>query len=113
MTASYLEESFMTWLNRERIPPPEREYRFHPTRRWRLDMAWLGPKVAVEIEGVLPGGGRHQKMVGFIQDCEKMEAALLLDWKVMRVPGPWVAEGERTIWRPQTMVALRYLLGIG
>lgn len=29
----------------------EREFRFHPTRRWRFDFAWQPEKLAVEVEG--------------------------------------------------------------
>ena len=30
---------------------PKEEYRFHPKRRWRFDMAILEHKIAIEIEG--------------------------------------------------------------
>ena len=33
------------------LPKPEVEYRFHETRKWRVDRAWLPHQVAVEIEG--------------------------------------------------------------
>ena len=43
-------------------------------------------------------------------DAEKYEAALRLGWTVYRVPGPWVMEGTRYIWREQVMETLRELL---
>ena len=49
---------------------------------------------------------------GFLKDAEKYEAALQLGWQVYRVPGPWVAEGERAIWRAEVMETLRMLLGV-
>lgn len=61
---------------------PMREYRFHPSRLWRLDFAWPAEKLAVEIEG----RGRHQTFVGFRNDCEKYNAALQLGWRVLRFP---------------------------
>ena len=35
---------------------------------------------------------------------------MALGWTVYRVPGPWIAEGERIIWRPQVMETLKILL---
>jgi hypothetical protein len=34
------------------LPIPENEYRFHATRKWRLDYAWPVIGLAVEIEGI-------------------------------------------------------------
>ena len=88
------------------------EYRFdfHPTRKWRFDFAWRDSMVAVEIEGGLRQSGRHQSYTGFLADAEKYEAALRLGWTVYRVPGPWVMEGTRYIWRPEVMETLKELL---
>ena len=109
-----LEASFATWLrqseNRD-LPAPVREYQFHPTRRWRFDFAWPVQKVAVEIDGLVYGGqGGHQTVEGVLGDCEKYEAALLAGWRVYRVPGPWIADGDRWIWRVEVMDTLRVLL---
>lgn len=106
---SELEDLFAVWLassEGDGLPSPQREYRFDEKRRWRFDYAWPEHLVAVEIEGIIwEGGGRHQRAAGFLADAEKYEAALLQGWRVYRVPGPWVSE-----WRPEVMVALRYLL---
>ncbi len=63
---------------------PVREYRFHPTRRWRFDFAWLEQKVAVEIEGGTFTGGRHTTGAGHHGDCKKYNEAVYLGWKVLR-----------------------------
>ena len=116
---SYLENAFALWLAQLGQPLTwyEREYQFHRTRRWRLDFAWISPKIAVEIEGVrYDGKGRHQTLKGFTDDAEKYEAALLLGWRVYRVPGPWIAEAKgddvRLIWRVEVMDTLRTLLEV-
>ncbi len=57
-----------------------REHVFHPSRKWRFDYAFLGPKLAIEIEGQ----GRHQTYVGFRGDCEKYNSAVLHGWRVLR-----------------------------
>lgn len=112
MRVSYLEKSFALWLQQNPdIPTPEKEYHFHPARRWRFDFAWPDQKVAVEIDGLLwTGKGRHQTVEGYMLDAEKLEAALVLGWRVYPVPGPWVATRTRHIWRPQVMTTLRHLL---
>lgn len=64
-----------------------KEHRFHPERKWRFDLAHLDSKVAIECDGMLPaskGGGRHQRIEGFSNDCEKVNAAILLGWRVLR-----------------------------
>jgi len=62
----------------------EREYKFHPVRKWRFDFADPHGKVAVEIEGGAFSGGRHTRGAGFIADCEKYNAAILMGWRVFR-----------------------------
>ena len=116
-TASALETEFALWLRTEPDirTVPETEWRFRPPRRWRFDMVWLPQKVAVEIEGITHYGngiGRHQSAKGFVADCEKYEAALLDGWRVYRVPGTWIKDGNDSVWRPQVMDTLKQLLGV-
>ena len=64
-----------------------KEHVFHPERKWRFDLAHPESKLAVECDGLLPaskGGGRHQRKKGFSDDCEKVNAAILLGWRVLR-----------------------------
>ena len=112
---SRVEEAFAFWLTAHELrdlPKPVREFYFAKPRRWRFDFAWPGHKVAVEIEGLLwsGGGGRHQRAKGFVEDCEKYEAALRLGWTVYRVPASWVLKGGRYVFRPEVMETLRMLL---
>ena len=60
------------------------EYRFHPTRRWRFDIALPQEKIAIEQEGGLWIRGRHNRASGYISDLEKYNAAVLLGWRVLR-----------------------------
>lgn len=113
MKDSNLERGFLLWLRQERlIPEPVREHVFAPPRKWRLDFAWPDALFAVEIDGGLYSAGRHNRPKGYIEDCEKYEAAMLLGWTVYRIPGPWVSEGSTWVWRPETMAAIRQMLGI-
>lgn len=87
MPESQLERMFAHYLvilAGDRIPTPEREHRFHPTRDWRFDFAWPALKVAVEVEGGTWVTGRHSRGSGFAKDAEKYNAAVGLGWFVLR-----------------------------
>lgn len=64
--------------------PVTEEYRFHPKRRWRFDMAILEHRIAIEIEGGSWIQGRHTRGKGYQGDLEKYNQAQLLGWKVFR-----------------------------
>lgn len=81
-------------LRAERISGWEREWKFHPTRKWRFDFAWPLEKFAVEIEGGVWSGGRHTRGKGFIEDCIKYNEAVMLGWRVIRVTTEMVENGE-------------------
>jgi len=81
-------------LMADRISGWEREYKFHPTRKWRFDFAWPLEKFAVEIEGGVWSGGRHTRGKGFIEDCIKYNEAVMLGWRVIRVTTEMVENGE-------------------
>jgi very-short-patch-repair endonuclease len=66
------------------LPEPEREFRFHPNRKWRVDFAWPASMLAVEIEGMAYGGGRHQRREGFTRDAEKYRALVAAGWRLLR-----------------------------
>lgn len=61
-----------------------KEYRFHPTRKWRFDYAIPEHKIALEIEGGVWTGGRHTSPKGFLNDVEKYNMATLMGWRVFR-----------------------------
>lgn len=81
------------FLRAELITGWEREYHFHPTRKWRFDFAWPAEKVAVEVEGGVWSNGRHTRGSGFIEDCIKYNEAVVLGWKVIRVTTEMVRSG--------------------
>lgn len=66
------------------IPPHPKEYRFHPKRRWRFDVAWPEHKVAVELEGGVWTRGRHTRGKGYMKDLEKYNAAVSMGWRLLR-----------------------------
>jgi len=92
--ASTLEDEFLFHVKAIGLPNPDREYVFHPVRKWRFDFAWPYKMVAAEIEGGIWSGGRHTSGRGFEGDCEKYNAAAMLGWKVFRFTGKHVKSGE-------------------
>lgn len=95
---SKLESDFLeAWHAYPGLQEPEREHRFHPTRRWRFDFAFPAFKVAVEMEG---GGGRHHSFAGHHGDCDKYNAATNLGWRILRFTAKHVKQ------EPDEMVQL-------
>lgn len=62
----------------------EREYRFHPLRKWRFDYAIPSIRMAIEVEGGVWTGGRHTSSRGFLGDMEKYNEAALAGWCLIR-----------------------------
>ena len=85
------EENLALLMRAHGITGYEREYRFHPVRRFRFDFAFPNTpirgakdfRLAIEVEGL--GGGRHQRTPGFIKDIEKYTLALNEGWIVWRI----------------------------
>lgn len=61
-----------------------REYRFHPTRRWRFDYAIPSLRIAIEIDGGVWVGGRHNNPTGYLGDLDKFNAAATMGWVVLK-----------------------------
>lgn len=83
--ATINEKIFYATLLGMRLPIPESEFRFHPTRKFRFDFAWPDHKLGLEIDGGVWTGGRHTRPKGFIRDQEKTNLAAVEGWQVLRV----------------------------
>lgn len=68
----------------EGLQPFVTEYRFHGTRQWRFDFAFIEEKVALEVDGGCFSFGHHARGAGIRKDHEKQNAAVLAGWKVLR-----------------------------
>lgn len=74
-----------TLLLRQRIGVEcVREYRFHPTRKWRFDYAFPSIRIAIEIDGGIWINGRHNRASGYLGDMDKFNAAATLGWVVLK-----------------------------
>ena len=61
---------------------------------WRFDFAWPELMFAVEVEGITPSGGRHQRIAGFKGDIDKYHAAMDMGWNIYRTTGHLIANGQ-------------------
>lgn len=84
----------LAWqLRAANVLAPIAEYRFHPTRRWRFDLAWPERLVAVEVDGGTWIGGRHTTGSGIEGDARKQSTAASMGWRVLRVTRSMVDDG--------------------
>ena len=74
---------YCLWLKSKGIAY-ELEHKFHPTRKWRADIAIPTLKALIEYEGISSAKSRHTSITGFTNDCEKYNQAQILGWKVLR-----------------------------
>lgn len=83
---SVLERLLWQQLMELGVPAPDREFVFAwgSRRQWRFDFAWPALKWAVEVDGGIWTRGRHCRPLGFRADCEKLRAATIAGWKVLR-----------------------------
>lgn len=88
-----LEDCLLADLAKLGLPVPEREYQFHPVRKWRFDLAYPSRLIAIECDGGTWSGGRHVRGAGYQRDAEKFNAASLLGWYVLHYTGSMIRSG--------------------
>lgn len=75
------------------------EYRFHPVRRWRFDYAVPEAMLAVEYHGhagfIGGGASGHSSIKGLSNDCEKVNSAIGLGWRVLAFTALHFRDRER------------------
>ena len=82
---SRLEARFAFLWRATNGPALEKEFVFHPGRRWRSDFAHIPSRTLIEIEGGIWIQGRHNRAEGFLADIEKYFEAALAGWTVFRL----------------------------
>lgn len=80
-----------------KLPVPEAEFKFHPTRKWRFDFAYPTRRIALEVDGGVWSGGRHGRGSGIIKEHEKFNAAASMGWRIFRCTPQTV--GDLALWR--------------
>ena len=71
-----------------KLDAPTREYRFHPDRKWRIDLCWIDRRLALEVEGEV-----HRISDKFKRDLEKYQALFFAGFRLLRVSPAQVKNG--------------------
>lgn len=82
-----LEDKFYSaWLAHapKEFPTPERQFKFHPERRFRYDFAWPQIKLCVDIQGGSFVNGGHSRGLGQQNDHSKHNEAQRLGFQVLQ-----------------------------
>lgn len=86
-------ESFLRQCKEIGLPIPECEYKFHPTRKWKIDFAIYVPYkmywLAVEIEGY-----GHNRIGNFTRDMEKYNELAFAGISLLRFTVKEVMSGK-------------------
>jgi hypothetical protein len=85
------------------LPAPVFEHRFHPTRKWRLDIAWPEHLVYLEVDGGIWIKGGHNRGAQMKKDWEKRNAASGMGWR-----GLWCE--PKDLLKAETVEAVRAAL---
>ena len=88
------------------LPLPEREFRFHPTRKWRFDFSWPDRMLAAELAGAVYSQGRHTRGKGFTEDCRKYSEAAILGWRILHLTTQMIPSGEAVAVIERALVAV-------
>lgn len=75
------------------LPAAQREYRWHPTRKFRADLAWPERKFIAEVDGAV-----HRIKGKFERDIERHNLLIREGWVYIRVTPNMVRSGEALTW---------------
>ncbi len=103
-TRSPLELRFLRDLRALNLPGPISEFKFHDTRKWRLDFYWPDYRLALEVDGGTRNHGQKRKdgstaisghltPDGYQRDCEKGNHAVMAGIALMRADSDMVTKG--------------------
>ncbi|WP_288382308.1 DUF559 domain-containing protein [uncultured Acinetobacter sp.] len=71
-----------------------REFKFHPTRRYRADFYIESSKLLIEVEGGTKGKSRHTTHEGYSEDLMKYNWAQILGYSRLAFTTQQVLKGE-------------------
>jgi hypothetical protein len=87
------EEAFGFWCRALKLPTPQRNFRFHPTRKFEIDWAWPQYLIGVEIQGGIWVGGAHARPMNIVRDMTKHNLLLDFGWRVWHFTPKEVIDG--------------------
>ena len=91
---SQLEDSLEMQMRAYGLPRFEREYKFHPDRKWRFDFFLEGWGIEIQGGGWVAGGGGHNRNpIKMWEGYEKYNAAMEMGIKVLLYTGTQIGDG--------------------
>ena len=84
LKAADLAETLAFQLRAVGLKDFEREFRFHPLRKWRFDICFPRERLAAEVDGGLYISGRHSRGASQEKDYDKHNAAVVLGWRLLK-----------------------------
>lgn len=79
-----------------KLPEPVRQHYYAPPRKFRADFAWLLPpplSLLVEVQGGIWSRKAHGSITGVLADIDRLNAATLASWRLLRVTPEMVKDG--------------------
>lgn len=85
----------VAWMIEQGIPKPETEYKFHETRKWKMDFAWpdnwsgicvtipIHRPVCLEVQGGIFIQGRHSRGAAMLKEWEKLNEVACMGYRVL------------------------------
>jgi very-short-patch-repair endonuclease len=87
-------EDLMAWQLRAAGIEFVREYVYSPPRKFRADFAFPAARLLAEIQGGIFTGQAHGSVKGVLADIERLNAATLAGWRLLRFTPQAVKSGE-------------------
>lgn len=99
---SHLVVELLKQIKEAGLPEPQRELKFHTNEHqlfekrgsWRFDLYYRDLMLGIECDGGVFSRGRHVRPQGFIDDAEKLNAALVEGWSVLRFTIDMIEDGS-------------------
>lgn len=67
-------------------PRLEEEFRFHASRKWRVDFCHLSSRTCIELEGnIYSKRGGHTSLTGILRDIEKYNELVYGNFRLIRL----------------------------
>jgi len=95
---SALEDLLAEQIRLMQLPPPERQAKLVPGRKFAHDFYWPRQRLAVEVNGGTWRPGAHSSGAGIERDYEENALTLLEGVRTLFVSGQQVRSGEALTW---------------
>jgi len=82
-----LADAFIAFMRKNGINDFVRDHVGVPGRRFKIDLAHVAKKIAVEIHGATYANGRHSRHAGFSTDLEKARLLTAAGWRCIAFTG--------------------------